>query len=799
MASLLDRRLLFFFSLFLSVAMTPVLLAESEAASAPDDAGCSVRATEPAVPFALTVTDPSGAVIPRALLDLHCGVVSAETQTGTDGAATVRLHPGSYRLAVRAEGFASTAQMVTVGDGSSAALTVVLSLGSRADTVNVTADNGFVPYASNTGSKTGAMLVEVPQSISIINERELEARNVTTVNEALRYTPGVQADEYGVEQRYDWLKIRGFTADTYGVFRDGMRWNSLAGKMDPFELESVEVIKGPSSVLYGQAPPGGLINLVTKRPLSETKHELQAQFGSYDRKQVQADFGGPIDENGVWRYRLLGLLRNSGTQVNYTPDDRRMIAPSLAWHPSDRTNITALGDWQHDKTKWSQFLPASGTIYNDNPNGIVPVDTFVGEPGWEKVVRDQASLGYMADHLFSDGWNIHQNYRFQHVNFQGSTVYGVGFEPGSSTMLMRYAFTYPQWNDIHTLDTRALRHFATRNWEHTVLGGYDYVHLNTRTGGGYAAVASINVFHPVYGATIPSLTQSTDNNQLNQQHGAYLQDQVKYKRHLVLTLGGREDWAVTDLNNYLANTYNYQNDSKFTGRAGVTYLTDIGIAPYFSYATSFQPTTGSTTFDGQLFRPSLGKQVEGGVKIQPRTWSSFITASVFNITQTNVLTTDPNHPLYSIQTGEVRSQGVELEGVANLTRGWNLHAGYSLTATKVTETTDSTQLSKWFPQTPRNQASLLADYTAPGGKLGGLGGNFGVRFVGLSAGDSANTVLIPNYTLLDGALRFQWRGAEIGVNGTNLTDRRYVATCTGLAYCGYGFARNVLGSVKYRF
>jgi iron complex outermembrane receptor protein len=739
----------------------------------------------------VSVLDPSGAALTDARIRLSCGTVSVTGRTGADGVAHLSLLPGTWLLTVQSDGFAAENRAVTVESSIKSPLVVSMRVGSAADSVTVTADAGYVAYSSEAGSKMDVPLIEVPQSISVVNQQELKSRNVTTVNEALRYTPGVQADEYGVEQRYDWLKIRGFTADTYGVFRDGMRWNSLAGKMDPYELESVEIIKGPSSVLYGEAPPGGLVNLVTKRPPLEALRELRMQFGSYDSRQVQDDFGGPIGHSGIWSYRLTGLVRNSGTQVDYTPDNRRMIAPALTWRPTPRTTVTAMGDWQHDKTRWSQFLPASGTLYNDNPNGVIPVDTFVGEPGWEKVIRDQASLGYTADHHFVDGWGLHQNFRYQHANFQGSTVYGVGFVAGSSELLNRFAVTYPQWNDIYTVDTRSTRRFTKGIWEHAVLAGYDYTHLSTKTRAGFAVVDPINVFHPVYGAAIPAMVSYNDTDVLLDQHGAYAQDQIKLKQHLVFTLGGREDWAIDDVKNLASNTATHQKDAKFTGRAGITWLTSAGIAPYFSYSTSFQPTAG-VNYYGQPYKPSNGKQEEVGVKLQPRTWNGFFTASFFNIDQTNVQTTDPANPLNSVQTASVNSRGVEFEALANVARGLNLHAGYSLVRTDA-------GAGAWLPQTPRNQASLLADYTASEGALRGFGGNAGVRFVGQGMGDSANTIAIPNYTLFDGAVRYRWRAAQLGLNATNLFDRRYVATCTGLAYCGYGFARNVTGAVEYHF
>jgi iron complex outermembrane recepter protein len=361
------------------------------------DAACFIKSADPLLPVSVTVKDPSAAIVQRAAIDLRCGDTVVNAQTAADGTASLRLHPGTYHLTVLAPGFSDHLQTLTIVSPAKA-INVTLAPGSATDVINVTADSGFVPFASNAGSKTGALLIEVPQSISIINNREMENRGVITMNEALRYTPGVQADEYGFEPRFDWLKIRGFSAETFGVFRDGMRFNSLSGKLDPYELESVEVLKGPSSVLYGQVPPGGLINQVTKRPPAESQREVGVQFGAYDRRQFQGGFGSPIDKQQIWRYRILGLVRDSGTQVNFTPDNRRLIAPSLTWHPSDRTNITGLADWQHDGTRWSQFLPSQGTL-TFNPNGVIPVSTFVGEPDWEKVKRDQASLAYTGDHL----------------------------------------------------------------------------------------------------------------------------------------------------------------------------------------------------------------------------------------------------------------------------------------------------------------------------------------------------------------------------------------------------------------
>ncbi len=766
---------------------------------------CVKESTAASVPVVIEVKDASGGALPRAAVEVHCGATVHNGITAEDGRVSLTLRPGQYQLLVRTPGFANGSQTIDlpVPKGT---VEVMLNIAASTDVINVSADTGFVPFESNAGSKTNSLLVEVPQSISIVNQQEMEARNVVTVNEALRYTPGIQADEYGVEPRFDWLKIRGFDAQTFGIFRDGMRFNSLAGKLDPFELESVEILKGPSSVLYGEIPPGGLINQVTKRPLAERSTQVEGQFGAYDRRQGGFDTTGSFDHAEIFRYRLLGLIRNSSTQTNFTPDNRRLIAPALTWHPSERTNFTALADYQYDGSRWSQFLPANGTLYNTNPNGIIPVSTFLGEPDYDRVTRTQGAAGYTGDHLFSDGWNLHSNYRYQYIGLKAQTIAGNGFDGTSQTMVSRYLFATPSTNRFHTVDTRALRRFKTGNWEQTVLFGYDYQHINQRATSYYLfGVGDLNIYNPVYGqTTIPTGAPFLNNNNLLQQHGLYAQDQIKYRNHLIFTLGGRQDFAKNDITNLLPGGVSFSHlDERFTGRVGITYVTDLGIAPYFAYSTSFLPNAGTYVYDATTGLsttpavPSDARQIEGGVKFQPRTWNSFITASVFQINETNVLVADSSFNEH--QDGEVRSRGVELEAVASLSRGLNLHGGYTFTATDNVNDVTTANIGKWLPQTPREQFSLLADYTQARGHFAGLGGNFGVRFVGRNAADAANSFFVPNYTLLDAGLRFGFRHTLFRINATNLADKRYVATCTGLTACYYGYARNVIGTATYRF
>ena len=798
----------------LAFTATHAAPAQTSSAARPGTAACSTAA--PAARVTLQVADAQGAAIPRAAVEVRCGAEVHNGITADDGHLTLDLRPGAYQLTARAPGFADLTEPVSTASG---AITVTLPIAASTDTVNVTADTGFVPYESNAGSKTNSLLIEVPQSISIVNAREMEARQVITMNEALRYTPGIQADEYGIETRFDWLKIRGFDAQTFGVYRDGMRFNSLAGKLDPYELESVEVLKGPSSILYGEVPPGGLINQVTKRPGAERSTTVEAQFGSYSRRQGALDTTGSFDRNQHFRYRLLGLVRNSYTQIDYVPDSRRLIAPSFTWHPSDRTTFTVLTDWQHDGTKWNTFLPAVGTLFATNPNGIIPVSAFTGEPGFDFVSRDQASAGYTGDHLFSDGWNVHSNYRFQYINFHGQTLYGAGFEPGSTSTIARYLFSTPNTNHYNTTDNRALRRFGMNSsMEQTVLFGYDFQHVDQHQYYAFNATGpagDLDIFHPVYGRYTPPASLRVpylNQNNLLQQHGLYAQDQVKIKNHLIFTVGGRQDFAKNDIADFLTPASSSSHlDKRFTGRAGVTYLTGSGIAPYFSFSTSFLPNAGTllTSITNGVAsstpaKPSDARQLETGIKIQPRNLNSFLTASFFQINETNVIVSDSSFT--SHQSGEVRSRGLEIEGIASLSHGLNLHAGYTLTATNINKAPEQPYtVGHWLGQTPRNQVSALADYTRRDGRFAGFGGNFGVRFTGRNltnaptSATDADSFYVPGYTLLDAGLRFGIHHTLFSVNATNLTDKRYVSTCGGLAYCYYGFARNVIGSARYRF
>jgi len=496
------------------------------------------------------------------------------------------------------------------------------------------------------------------------------------------------------------------------------------------------------------------------------------------------------------RYRVTGLYRRSGTQVEHVPDNRWFLAPALTFAPSQQTTWTLLADYQRDDTGWSQFLPSQGTFVA-NPNGKIPVDTFTGEPGYDFFHRNQWSAGSLFEHRLSDVWTVRNTLRYSSIKYDGNDVFGGGLASDLRT-LNRFGFGNSLNLGLFTMDTNASARANTGIVEHSILFGADYSKSRSTIVSGFAFAPSIDVYHPVYGATIPSLFTYYNTRQPISLLGLYVQDHMKIGPRWVATVAGRHDTTDITTEDRIGGKTMKQSPGKFTGRVGLTYVSDSGLAPYASYSTSFLPVAG-VNVSGQPFVPTEGRQAEVGLKYQPKGSNSFLTGDVYQITQSNVQVPDPTNPVNTLQQGQIRSKGYELEGVGNLVSTLNFIASFSHLDQTVTRTTDPTTLGKRPPLAPDNLFGLSGEYTIAGGPLPGLGFGAGLRYVGSRAGDPQNTIEVPSYTLFDASLRYLWRDMEFQLSGTNLTNKSYVAVCTSASYCNYGFARRVIATARYRF
>lgn len=660
---------------------------------------------------------------------------------------------------------------------------------------------GYGARRSASATKSDTLLIETPQSVSVITRERMQEQDVDSLAEALRYTPGIQGETFGFNPRNTSIMIRGFDASTTGLYRDGLQLRNVttaqgAFNPEPYGAERIEVLRGPASVLYGQGSPGGLINFVSKRPPHERLRELEVQAGSFDRYEGRFDLGGPIDAAGVVSYRLTGLARDAGTQVDFIKDDRVFFSPALTWRPNGNTTLTVLASLQEDKTGDFQFLPARGTVL-PNPNGRIPPNRFTGEPDFDKIDRSDHSIGYLFEHRAGAAWTFRQNLRYTRSDFDRAIVFSANLAADQRT-LNRSAFTNDKNVNAFAVDNQAQAQFTTGAFEHTFLAGVDYQSFDERNVSRFGSAPAIDVFRPVYGAPVPTPPVSLDTDSSVTQTGLYLQDQIKFDKKWVLLLSGRHDWAETGTKDLRARTRTQQDDKKLTGRAGLIYLSDIGIAPYASYAESFLPIAG-TNLAAQPFAPETAKQYELGVKYQPPGRSSFVTLAAFDLVRQNVLTPDPANPRNRIQTGEVRSRGVEVEGVADLKNGWSVIAGYTFLDAEITKSNTAGEQGKRPTLVPAHMASLWVKYAVQGGTWRGLGLGAGVRYSGSSFADTPNVFENAAFTVVDAAVYYDWRQFSFAINAKNLFDEEGFACFSGGAFCSFGPARSVTASARYRF
>lgn len=676
---------------------------------------------------------------------------------------------------------------------------------------------GFVATQSATATKTGTSLKDTPQAVNVVTKDQIAAQGSTTLTQALRYTPGV-ISQYGDDSRYDWFTIRGFRPSRY---LDGLRLpfgsrGYAQPRVEPFSLERAEVLKGPASVLYGQGDPGGLINMVSKRPSATALNEVEMQFGTDKRIQTAFDLGGGAGDDDSFLYRIVGVGRLTDTQYDYVREKKGYIAPSFTFKADEGTSLTVYGSYQHIDSPGgggAPALPANGTLYT-RMYPELPRSAFPGEPGYDHYKSDQASVGYEFEHEVDDTWTIRQNLRYSYIGTDTQRVQPYCPAACNPTAFYRYAWAFPESARAVTVDNQAIGNFQTGDVAHTALFGLDYSYESSRYEESVLSpiFTPFNGLDPVYGATAitrPAIATRID--QDRSQIGLYAQDQMEWN-NFVFSLGGRYDWANTDTRTRTSVADNQidQRDGKFTWRAGLVYNFDNGLSPYAGYSTSFNPASGTDRL-GNAFEPTTGEQFEVGVKYQPNGSNSFVTLSAYHLTQDNVLSPDttPGFTNYSVQTGQVRMRGVELEGKAEITDAFSVLASYAYTDSEITKANPNaagiSNEGNRFAFVPRQQASLWLDYTLQTSTIwDGLSFGGGARYTGQTFGDNANKFDIPSYTVFDAAVRYDFgkadpklEGLKASLNVSNIFDRKYVSTCIAATGCYWGEGRTVYATLKY--
>jgi len=630
---------------------------------------------------------------------------------------------------------------------------------------------GYVAQRSATATRTDTPLLETPRAVTVVTRAQMDDQAVHTVEQSLRYSAGVLTEVAGYDTRFASLTVRGFAPAEY---LDGFKLptNSFATRwlVEPQALERVELLKGPGAV-YDPSAPGGAINMVSKRPSAEAVREVSVSLGNRNRRQGSFDIGGAMNADGSLLFRLNGVLRNSDGQTDYSRDDRSFIAPSLTWMPSARTKVTLMAEATRDRTTPKSIWP-QGALITPNPWGSIPRERYIGEPGYDRYNRDAFSLTYLFEHQLSDNWTLRQNARHARLDIDYRQVYGTGFQSDLRT-LDRMVMRVDERNRTSTLDTQVEGRFSTGAVSHTLLMGMEYQRQASSQQGGIGPAPSIDAFAPVYGQPVsdPPVNGLGDNSIA--QRGFYVQDQMR-KGPWSLGLTVRQDRARSSVNRLVSSSFGIDTNTKTTYNAGLLYLAPNGLAPYFSYATSFTPLPGAIP-NGTLLKPELGRQFEAGLKYRPPGIDALFTVSVFDLRKSNSPVFDPFVIGPVSQIGEVRTRGPEFEARAALTKQLKLVASYTLLDAKVTQSLNPAEIGKQPLNTARQTASLWLDYRFGSPALKGWSVGGGIRHVGKVPASTDNSSYNPPYTLVDAALRYEQGPYSFALNATNLTDRSYVA------------------------
>ncbi|MGK6310015.1 TonB-dependent siderophore receptor [Variovorax sp. DT-64] len=644
---------------------------------------------------------------------------------------------------------------------------------------------GYRAKNAVSATKTDTPLAETPQAVTVITRDQIVDQGATNLQDALTYAAGVRSDAYGLDARTDSFRVRGAYSD---VYLDGLRQAyghyTSTTRTEPYMLERLEVLRGPSGMLFGSGTAAGIVNMVSKRPLQEAQRELGVQLGSWNRRQLQADLTGPLSADGQWSYRLIAVAREADTQVDFVPDDRRMIAPSLTWRPSAATSLTLQGLYQKDKSgTTSQFFPWEGTIL-PNPNGRLPTSRFIGEPG-DYYDSERKTFGWLFEHKFNDNFTFRQNFR--HAQNENDNSYhwadaftipgGWGADPVGKRRLSRFLDSSLTRNRIDTLDNHLESHFDTGVLKHTLLVGADYQRHRENVWAGIST-SEIDAYAPLYGnrveperAARPRTTQRAT--------GIYLQDQIKLGNWNFIA-GLRHDRVVAG-----SEGSEDARDSATSKRFGVLYAFPSGWSPYVSYAESFTPQSPR---DGRVFAPLRGEQWEVGVKYEPPGRGLAFNAAVYDLREKNQVA-QPFPNIYT-QLGETKTRGVELEAKGSITPNLDVTAHYNYT-----------DLDPQLEGLPRHQAAVWAKYRFAIAGVPGFSAGAGVRHMGAFRDVSFGGYgpRIPSVTLLDLVFAYETANWRYALNINNATDKEYFSTCLSRGDCWWGTRRNVVASATYRF
>jgi iron complex outermembrane recepter protein len=743
--------------------------------------------------------------IPNARLALPDGeeFQQANPAEGIALVAVTDLADNRVRLAITGLNSPPTVEVRTEAQGLVLSITPGTDAADQAgDAIQVVVtgeqEAGYQADEATTATRTDTPLREIPQSIQVVPRQVIEDQQVIQLEEAVRNVSGVTSgNTFGGTQDGGFV-IRGFPSfDLY--LRNGFRDNAQ-GIREFANIERIEVLKGPASVLYGNLEPGGVINFITESPLSDPYYSAELELGNYGFVRPTVDLSGPLNDDETLLYRLnAAYLNEDGFRDFNRATERYFVAPVLTWQISDRTDLTLEFDYVSDERPFDR-----GLVVIDDEVADIPISRILDEEDDFRQV-EEVGAGYRFEHRFSDNWRLRNAFR---MLFSDSLDFA--FQPDSldeaTGILTRNLRSNDDHRESFAFQTELVGEFSTGPIDHTLLFGVDWSRniqrSNTRAA---ESTPSINIFDPEYGAFRPERSDlpllTIDRFNATNTLGFFIQDQIDLLDNLHLLIGGRFDIIDQSSFSFLSNTGSDQNEEAFSPRIGILYQPIDPLSLYASYSQSFQPNV-FTQSDGSFLEPERGRQFEVGIRGEFLDDRLIANLAAYHLTKTNVATTDPDDPNFSLPLGEVRSQGIELDVAGEILPGWNIIASYAYTDAEVTDSGDD----PFFPEGLRNAnvapntASLWTTYEIQSGTLQGLGLGIGLFYVDNRPGDFDNTYELPSFIRTDAAVYYRrdnWRAA---LNIKNLFDEEYFAGADfGRTTVRPGEPFTIVGSVSVEF
>ncbi len=653
-------------------------------------------------------------------------------------------------------------------------------------------DEGYRVPNTSVGTRTDTPLSDIPQTIQVVPQEVLRDQNVTRLQDATRNVAGATQNRSSITDFDQGIQLRGFDTN---VYRNGVRDQDRFQIIDFANVERVEVLSGPASVLFGRTAPGGVVNIVTEQPLRDPFYTVDATIGSFDFYRGAIDLSGPLNDSRTVLYRLNVAYQDRNAFVDGFEESQFFISPVISLELGDRTRLTLEGDYLDQAGSFLIGLPIEGTLL-PNPNGRIPRNRSTSD---SELNRTLTRVGYRLEHEFSDNWSIQNVFQASFYDYEQAFVFGLGLNPDLRTLNVRRE-NFISDTQIYGLQTYLTGEFSTGSINHQVLFGVDLDRTEGFAGGQFfsGTASPIDVFNPVFERSTEPLTLTRDNDILTEALGVYVQDLVTLAPNLRLLLGGQFDLVRQTNRDNLANTESSESSDAFSPRVGIVYQPIPPISLYASYGRSFTPV-GGTDFAGNRFQPERGTQYEVGVKADLNDQLS-ATLAFYNLTLSNVLTADPANPNFSIQVGEQRSRGVDLTLGGEILPGWSIIAGYAYIDAEVTASNDDfLPVGSGLGNVPQNSFNLWTKYEFQSGDLQGFGVGLGLFYVGERPGFFDTSYELPSYLRTDAALYYQGDRFRAALNFRNLFDVTYFESSFGRNRIFYGEPFAVQGTISWQF